>query len=122
MIRAGIIVLFFFVSCSQKTKLPHTILPPGKMGKILLDVLRADEFFNQRSADSIIIDSFNRKDVYRSVFEFHKISKNDFKRSLTFYQSHPDLMKIVLDSMHRSVNTAGVKSKISSRVKKILVQ
>jgi hypothetical protein len=103
MIRASIIALFFF-SCTSKTKVPHNILPPYKMEKVLLDMLRADEFFNQKQIDSATRDSFNRTNLYQSVFALHKTNKQAFKRSFTYYESHPDLLKIILDSMYSEAN------------------
>ena len=103
MIRAVIIVLFFF-SCTQKTKVPDNILSPYKMEKLLLDMLRADEFFNQHQADTTIKDSLTRTNLYESVLGHHKTNKEIFERSFTYYENHPDLLKIVLDSMHSEAN------------------
>lgn len=100
MIRASIIIFFLFFSCKQKTKVPENILPADKMEKVLLDMLRADEFYNQKQADSATMDSFSRTNLYKAVFALHKTNKEAFRRSVTFYEKHPDLMKTILDSMH----------------------
>lgn len=105
MIRVGVIVIILFVtSCAQKTKLPETILPPEKMDKLLMDMLRAEEFFNQKQSDSAFRDSFNRVHLYQSVLATHNITKEDFKKSFIYYESHPELLKTVLDSMHGQAN------------------
>ena len=103
MIRAGIIVVLF-LSCSQKTKVPDNILPPYKMEKLFLDMLRADQFFIQKQADSATRDSFNRFNLYHSVFRLHKTNKETFQKSFIYYENHPDLLKIVLDSMYKEAS------------------
>ncbi len=121
MIRVSIIALLLFFSCKQKTKVPNTILPIDKMEKILLDMLRADEFYNQKQTDSATIDSFSRTNLYKAVFTLHKTNKNEFNKSLNFYESHPDLLKIVFDSMHSKVNKRPpVKTELPLKIKKAL--
>ena len=104
MIRIGVIAVIFFFSCAQKNKVPETILPPDRMDKLLMDMLRAEEFFNQKQADSAFLDSLNRINLYQSVLATNKTNKEDFKRSFTYYESHPELLKTVLDSMHSQAN------------------
>jgi len=104
MIRVSIITLLLFFSCKQKTKVPDNILPADKMEKVLTDMLRADEFYNQKQTDSATIDSFSRTNLYKAVFALHKTNKVEFRKSLNFYESHPDLLKTVLDSMHAKAN------------------
>lgn len=131
MIRFGIIALLFFSFCTKKTKVPDDILPPAKMENLLLDLLRVDEFLNQKKSDTTIAsDSFNRTNLYHSVFIFHKTSKKNFKKSFAFYESHPDLLKIILDSMHSGANKRPVitdsirkpelKSKILQKNKRVV--
>jgi hypothetical protein len=104
MIRIGVIAVIFFFSCAQKNKVPETILPPDRMDKLLMDMLRAEEFFNQKQADSAFLDSVTRINLYQSVLAANKTNKEDFKRSFTFYESHPEMLKTVLDAMHSQAN------------------
>ena len=104
MIRVSIIALLLFFSCKQKTKVPDTILPVNKMEKVLMDMLLADEFYNQKQTDSATIDSFSRTNLYQAVFTLHKTNKEEFRKSLSFYESHPDVLKTVLDSLHNKAN------------------
>ena len=120
MIRIGIITLILLVSCTQKTKIPDTILPPDKMEKVLMDMLRAEEFLNQRQSDSAIADSFNRVKLYQSVLTLHKTTKENFKKSFTFYEAHPDWLKVVLDSMHSEATRNDLQKKMPPAIKKPL--
>ncbi len=123
MIRFGIVALLFFSFCTKKTKVPDDILHPAKMEKLLLDLLHVDEFLNQKKSDTTIAaDSFNRTNLYHSVFVLHKTSKENFKKSFAFYESHPDLLKIILDSMYSGANKKPVitdsirKPKLKSKI------
>jgi len=121
MIRVSIIALLLFFSCKQKTKIPDTILPVDKMEKVLTDMLRADEFYNQKQMDSATIDSFRRTNLYKAVFTLHKTNKDEFRKSLNFYESHPDLLKTVLDSMHSKANKKlPVKKEVPLKIKRAL--
>ena len=104
MIRVSIVALLLFFSCKQKTKVPDTILPVDKMEKVLMDMMLADEFYNQKQIDSATIDSFSRTNLYKAVFTLHKTNKEEFRKSLNFYESHPDLLKTVFDSLHSKAN------------------
>ena len=98
--RRGIIVLVIFFSCTQQTKVPKNILPPDKMEKLLLDIMKADELVNLKKADSSTKDSFDRGSLYKTIFALHKTDKQKFRKSFIFYETHPDLFKIILDSIH----------------------
>ena len=117
MIRIVVIVVIFFFSCVQKTKVPENILPPDRMDKLLTDMILAEEFFTQKQSDSAFRDSLTRFNLYRSVLEANKTNKEDFKKSFIYYESHPDLLKTVLDSMHSRVNkTTDTAIKIPPRL------
>ena len=121
MIRVSIIALLLLFSCKQKTKIPDTILPVDKMEKVLTDMLRADEFYNQKQMDSATIDSFHRTNLYKAVLTLHKTNKDEFRKSLNFYESHPDLLKTVLDSMHSKANKKlPVKKEVPLKIKRAL--
>ena len=120
MIRFGIIALILFFSCKQKTKVPDTVLPIDKMENVLMDMFLADEFYNQKQADSATIDSFNRTNLYKAVFTHHKTDKDEFRKSLRFYESHPHLLKIVLDSVYSRNKKRTLKTEIPIKNKRVL--
>jgi hypothetical protein len=67
---------------------PDDILPPDKMGKLLFDIMRADELLIQKKADSVAKDSFSQSNLYQAVFKLHKTNKERFKRSFVFYENN----------------------------------
>ena len=99
MIRIGLIALLFFYSCAQKNTVPKNILPPDKIEKVLMDFMRADDLMSRKSGDSVFNDSFSKEDIYTAIFTQHKINKEEFKKSFSYYESHPEILKIVLDSI-----------------------
>src|SRR5215217_1846247 len=97
--RISVVALLLFFSCAQKTRVPKNVLPPDKMEKLLLGLMEADELIARKPSDSSINDSFSRTALYSAVFAQNKISKKEFQKSFTYYESHPNLLKIVLDSV-----------------------
>lgn len=98
--------LLFIFSCSAKQEIPKDILPQVKMEAVLWDILRADEF----------VSNFGRKDttrtakdksiyLYEEVFRIHKTNKSQFEKSVDFYNLHPDLFKMIVDSLEKRKGT-----------------
>lgn len=93
------------LSCSGEV--PSGVLPPKRMEAVLYDVIRADEWVDF----SITQDSANRKfskrtALYDSVFRLNKVTKEQYRKSLAFYQGRPDLLKKVFDEMRIKSDTA----------------
>ena len=96
-----IILLLVVLGCSQG-KVPRSILSQQKMEDVLWDVLLADQtadYYIQR--DSSVKALQKHADLYQQLFQIHKISKEDFQKSLRFYESHPQLFRPVLDSLQK---------------------
>lgn len=122
MIRIALIAIILLFSCSQKTKVPDTVLPPPMMERLLMDMLRAEELLNSKQGDSTLGDSINRISLYNSVLASHKTDKESFERSFIYYENHPDLLKPVLDSMYQKANkkkdTINLPPKLRKNLKK----
>lgn len=94
--------IFFFAvfiySC--KSSDPGDILPPKKMQSVLWDVMLADEMTEYYAGtDSTFRSLSKHADYYQKIFSIHKVSKEDFTRSLAYYESHPSQLKPILDSL-----------------------
>lgn len=111
MIRIGLIALLFFYSCAKKNAVPKNILPPYKMEKVLTDLMKADELIVRKSADSMFNDSFSKEVIYTAIFTKHKINKEEFKKSFSYYEGHPELLKIILDSIQSEAREPVKESK-----------
>jgi hypothetical protein len=113
--KLGILILLScFVSC--KSSIPKDVLPPKKMQAVLWDVLQADEVADYyASRDSTFKGLAKHVDYYQKVFAIHKITKDDFARSLKYYQDHPASLKIVLDSLQQFGQSLQAKDSLSKK-------
>lgn len=65
------------------------------------DMMRADQFL----ADFVLNNDsmLNKRDVsikyYQQIFSVHKISEQDFQKSLYYYRTNPSLFKKIMDSL-----------------------
>jgi hypothetical protein len=81
--------------------MPQEVLPKEKMTKILWDIILADELTNLKlhKIDSGFKQDNYRIGLYQKVVEKHKTTDERFQKSFTWYQMHPEQMKIILDSL-----------------------
>jgi len=93
------IVLLF--SCSGKKKAPGGILSQKEMESVLWDLFRADEFLTGYvlPKDTALDKRIETVSYYEEIFKIHNTSKSIFQKSFSYYQSHPRLMKEILDSL-----------------------
>lgn len=104
--RVLLFLPLFLLSCSGDD-VPKGILPPQKMEGILYDVIRADEWVDFAVLQDSTFRPFSKRGaLYDSVFRIHSISKDDYRRSMAFYQSRPDLLKEILTSLRTKSDTA----------------
>ena len=93
-------IIFLFFSCSNRDKVPDKVLTPKKMQSVLWDMLRIDQFvITYVAKDTVLNKKQESIKLYEQVFRIHKISKEQFQKSLDFYQGRPDLLKVMLDSI-----------------------
>ena len=95
-----IILIISNFACIRDNKVPKDVIPQNQMRKIMWDLMRADAYVT----DFIMKDStLNRKaesaKLYEKIFEIHSTTGENFKKSLAFYQSRPDLFKAISDSL-----------------------
>jgi hypothetical protein len=96
-------LFFLLIGCSGKNSIPAGVLPKQKMQAVLLDMLKADEFLTGYvfPKDSVLNSKQESIQLYEQVFRIHHTDREEFKRSFLFYQSHPSLMKEILDSLNK---------------------
>ncbi len=91
----------FFAACTDNTKVPKDLIQKDKMQKVLWDMLQADRFaidFLPKPGDT----TYNEREVlkvYQKVFNVHGITRDDFLKSYAFYLNHPDITKVLYDSI-----------------------
>ena len=93
--------LIGMLSCTNRKSVPGDVIEPDSMEVIFRDAIQVDQF----ATGFLLKDSSKRntkletRGWYEEVFKIHQVTREDFERSLAFYQSRPDLMKELLDSM-----------------------
>jgi Domain of unknown function (DUF4296) len=99
-------LVLIVTSCSPKKRIPQDVLPQPQMQAVLWDMLRTDEFvMNYFKNDSVRSKKDESTKLYEEVFRIHKTNREQFKKSMNFYNGHPDLLKVVLDSLENRKNT-----------------
>ncbi len=97
--------------------IPKDVLLPEKMEKLMLDMMRTDEYLSQNpGTDSL---NLKRTDFYQKVLKVNNTSKEAFKKSFNFYQGRPDLLKVILDSMHSQATILPPSKQNNSLRKKV---
>ena len=96
---AVIFFLVLFGSC--KSSVPEGILPPGKMQAVYWDLMRADEMVNYYAIlDTAYGRTRHQDSFYAAILGIHQISHETFLKSKYYYETHPEKLKPVLDSIH----------------------
>jgi hypothetical protein len=95
-------ILLFIISCSDKKKIPKGVLPQAKMQAVLWDMISAGEFLTAYVLNKDSVDKMAESSkLYGQTLQFHHITREDFDKSYLFYQQHPALMKVILDSLSK---------------------
>ena len=100
-----LLLAFLFFSCSEKEK-KAGILSENKMREVMWDMVRADQYVT----DFLIKDSTLKQNeesikLYEEIFHLHKITRQQFQKSLEYYSSRPDLFRPLIDSLAARKNT-----------------
>jgi hypothetical protein len=92
--------LFISTGCKDKNRIPAAIIPQKKMQAVVWDMMRADQFLTDFVPKDTSLDKgTERMKLYSQVFAIHKISKEQYEESFSFYRRHLDLFKVLMDSL-----------------------
>lgn len=98
---SSVLLLIWLYSCTGKIHYPAKVLRPTEMQEVFWDMIKADalasEVVMKDSSKKILAVSVG---LYKNVFISHHITKDIFDSSYSFYQKHPYLMRVLLDSMN----------------------
>ena len=90
------------MACNSKQELPKDILPEAKMRTVLWDLMRADEWVTYEQTKDSTVDRYKRSiELYQKVFQVNGITDSQFKKSFRYYQTRPNLLKPLFDSLQR---------------------
>jgi hypothetical protein len=86
-------------SCGSK-KEKGNLLSQDKMKAVMWDIFQAqaftENFIKNDSSKNVLAESAK---LQQQVFALHKITKQDYDRTYSYYKVHPDEMKVLLDSI-----------------------
>lgn len=91
--------IILFAACASYDEMPANIIPIDKMKLITWDMLRADEYAKLQFVKDSSTLTKKTLELYQQVFAIHSITKDQFYESTRYYQAHPDVNKILLDSV-----------------------
>ncbi|MDP4150694.1 MAG: DUF4296 domain-containing protein [Bacteroidota bacterium] len=98
---ACLLVLSFLLGCSNKDKVPSGIIPRDRMSGILWDMVQADQYTDTylvKDSAHINVKTATMQ-LYLKVFQLHKISLEEFRKSMRYYLDHPDMTRSLFDSV-----------------------
>ena len=95
-----LIVCIICIGCGDGNKAPSNLLAKEKMQLVMWDLLEANSFTQRyMKMDTLKNPAIENLQMQQQIFQLHKINKDDFYRSYDYYSSHPDEMRILLDSI-----------------------
>ncbi|HSV09130.1 MAG TPA: DUF4296 domain-containing protein [Hanamia sp.] len=96
-----LILFIMFFSCGKSNKPPSSVIQPKEMQSILWDVMRAETLASEMARkDSSVDVAIETKSLSQKVFNIHKTDSARFNKSYNWYVKHPDLLKIIFDSLY----------------------
>ena len=97
------VLLLGWAACRSDKKVPSDVLSPDKMEEVVWDLMRADQFVVSFALpkDSSLQKDAEKLKWYNRVLALHDISEQKFKESFRYYQTRPDLMAEIMDSIAR---------------------
>jgi Domain of unknown function (DUF4296) len=117
--RLLLLLSLFVLSCSNGS-VPKDVFPQKKMTAVLYDIVLADEWVDfTRMHDSSYLKFSKRAAVYDSIFQLHGINKQQYQKSMAFYQSRPDLLKDILDSVKTKSDTIPARPAKKINIKEV---
>jgi hypothetical protein len=96
-----LIFLTMCFSCGKSKSPPSTVIQPKEMQSILWDVMRAETLASEIGhKDSSLDVAIETKALSQKVFVIHKTDSATFNKSYNWYLKHPDVLKIIFDSLY----------------------
>ena len=92
------LLVLFSVGCDRPDF--GRVMSTDEMKKVMWDMMKADELNNIQSIkDTTFAAKKMNFAYYQQVLKIHSLTREEFYHSLRYYQSHPPLMKELIDSI-----------------------
>jgi hypothetical protein len=94
------LLAILLLACNRGKQQPADLLPPQKMTTVLKQVLTADEWVAWRAEKDPSVPVFQESiRLYRGIFKKEGITEDQFRKSVRYYQDHPQLLRPVMDTL-----------------------
>ena len=106
----NVLFIVFFLSIISCGKKKSDLLSVNEMKVVMWDVLNADSWYTQ-TAMRDTTGKLHKQNIvwYQQIFLQHDITKEQFYRSYHYFESNPDKMKVLMDS----VEAYGLRTKMA---------
>ena len=95
----NICLLSIFIGCS-KSPVPKDILAVDKMQKVVYELMQVDQYLNNLVIKDSLADIKKKRSIYyEQVFKLNNTNRKEFYTSYKYYQQHPDMQKVLFDSI-----------------------
>jgi len=115
-IRYALFFAFVFIVSCNNSYVPSGVIKPQLMQDIFWDVIRGDilaqEIVKKDSTKNINNESFV---ITEKIFSIHHINRREFEKSMAFYEKHPELLKIIFDSLNAKQGRKSPMSEMERR-------
>lgn len=105
----AVCLVLLITACGEANRVPKDVLPKEQMRDVLLDLNLADAYsgITEDPVNLLVHDSIRQRRVkvyYRQVLDMHKLTPEQFNRSYSYYESHPNTFKEIYDMMYAVVS------------------
>jgi uncharacterized protein DUF4296 len=90
------LIIISMPGCKDKDDVPSGVMSKDKMQIVLWDILQADGLTVQLKQKDPVLE--NAK-LQKQVFDEDNTTREEFYKSYSWYEEHPVLMEVMLDSM-----------------------
>jgi hypothetical protein len=91
-----LVCVCIFSACTKKIP----ILEPAKMQAVLWDIIQLEAYSQIIVApDSVKMSAKKNALLQQKIFLLHGVSKEQYYKSYEFYNAHPEMMRIIFDSI-----------------------
>lgn len=105
-VHCALCVVFVVSSCGQEEKqvaVPSDILPKEKMAQVITGIHIAEAEANMQKLPDLPAlqagSASTEKSSFENIFKKHKITKEQYEKSLSFYIDHPELLDQVYEKV-----------------------
>jgi len=96
----ALLFVFAVVACNSDDQVPAGVIPVKNMQTIVWQLMQADEYVNMLlTKDTLKKSSTERIKRYQQIFALNKVSEAAFRDSYRYYLNHPDIAKVMFDSI-----------------------